>query len=183
VIEGAEIVQHFPTWSCRRCRRQLCQAAFSGRRRSRLAWPARTRDGGTDDDRAVAGHRDRGARRIRRADRTLRRRVESILTPLAKIAIFCHPPSKFCTPLIACYFRFFLSLFFSTRPNEFFQILAYLNTGFDYWLCYFCYFRRGGLRGRNPTPTTHSSAPVCNSRAHRRPTVVTPQRLSGSVNT
>ena len=29
------------------------------------------------------------------------RRVESILTPLAKIAIFCHPPSKFCTPLIA----------------------------------------------------------------------------------
>jgi hypothetical protein len=37
------------------------------------------------------------------------------------------------------YFRFFLSLFFSTRPNEFFQIQAYLITGFDCWLCYFCY--------------------------------------------
>jgi hypothetical protein len=36
-------------------------------------------------------------------------------------------------------FRFFLSLFFSTRPNEFFQIQAYLITGFDSWLCYFCY--------------------------------------------
>src|ERR1700730_7316013 len=57
------------------------------------------------------------------------------MTPLAKIAIFGHPP---CTPLIAFqqhpwagrksvrYFRFFLSLFFSTRPNEFFQIQAYL---------------------------------------------------------
>jgi len=38
------------------------------------------------------------------------------------------------------YFRFFLSLFFSTPPNEFFQIQAYLFTGFDCWLCYFHYF-------------------------------------------
>jgi hypothetical protein len=35
--------------------------------------------------------------------------------------------------------RFFISLFFSTRPNEFFQIQAYLITDFDCWLCYFHY--------------------------------------------
>src|ERR1700732_2011534 len=40
------------------------------------------------------------------------------------------------------YFRFFLSLFFSTRPNEFFQIQAYLITDFDCWLCYFHYSAR-----------------------------------------
>src|SRR4249919_2492915 len=37
------------------------------------------------------------------------------------------------------YFRFFLSLFFSTPLNEFFQIQAYLITDFDCWLCYFRY--------------------------------------------
>src|SRR4249919_1538646 len=35
------------------------------------------------------------------------------------------------------YFRFFLSLFFSTPLNEFFQIHAYLITDFDCWLFYF----------------------------------------------
>jgi hypothetical protein len=34
-------------------------------------------------------------------------------------------------------FRFFLSLFFSTPLNEFFQIQAYFITDFDCWLCYF----------------------------------------------
>src|ERR1700736_3646490 len=34
------------------------------------------------------------------------------------------------------YFRFFLSLFFSTPLNEFFQIQAYLITDFDCWLCF-----------------------------------------------
>ena len=38
------------------------------------------------------------------------------------------------------YFRFFLSLFFSTPLNEFFQIQAYLISDFDCWLCYFRYF-------------------------------------------
>src|ERR1700730_981957 len=37
------------------------------------------------------------------------------------------------------YFRFFLSLFFSTPLNEFFQIQPYLITDFDCWLCYFRY--------------------------------------------
>ena len=40
------------------------------------------------------------------------------------------------------YLRFFLSLFFSIRPNEFFQIQAYLITDFDCWLCYFHYSAR-----------------------------------------
>jgi hypothetical protein len=37
------------------------------------------------------------------------------------------------------YFRFFLSLFFSTPLNEFVQIHAYVITDFDCWLCYFRY--------------------------------------------
>jgi hypothetical protein len=39
------------------------------------------------------------------------------------------------------YLRFFLSLFFSIRPNEFFQIQAYLITDFDCWLCYLLHGR------------------------------------------
>jgi hypothetical protein len=36
----------------------------------------------------------------------------------------------------------FSSLFFSTRPNEFFQIYACAITDFDCWLCYFHYLGR-----------------------------------------
>jgi hypothetical protein len=69
------------------------------------------------------------------------------MTPLAKIPIFGHPPSEFCTPLITfqaslragrksvrdsiAIFAFLFRYFFSTRPNEFFQIQAYLITDFD----------------------------------------------------
>jgi len=38
------------------------------------------------------------------------------------------------------YLRPFISLFFSNRPNEFFQIQPYLVTDFDCWLCYFHYY-------------------------------------------
>jgi hypothetical protein len=37
------------------------------------------------------------------------------------------------------YFRFFLSLFFSTPQNAFFPDLGVPFTGFDRWLCYFRY--------------------------------------------
>src|SRR6202011_2053240 len=55
------------------------------------------------------------------------------------------------------YFRFFLSLFFSTRPNEFFQIQAYLITDFDCWLCYFHYSARcrGNCNERRPDNHIH----------------------------
>ena len=39
------------------------------------------------------------------------------------------------------YLRFFLSLFFSIRPNEFFQIQAYLITDFDCWFCHLLHGR------------------------------------------
>ena len=39
------------------------------------------------------------------------------------------------------YLHFFLSLFFSIRPNEFFQIQAYLITDFDCWLCHLLHGR------------------------------------------
>jgi hypothetical protein len=63
------------------------------------------------------------------------------MTPLAKIAIFGHPPPNFAPPsspfnsildershsiAIFAIFAFFFRYFSSTRPNEFFQIQAYL---------------------------------------------------------
>ena len=89
------------------------------------------------------------------------RRVESILTPLAKIAIFCHPPpSKFCTPphclstaslsvRIASLFSLFsFATFLRLDQTNFSRFRRTLSTGFDCWLCYFrCPFGR-----TNPIP-------------------------------
>jgi hypothetical protein len=60
-----------------------------------------------------------------------------------------HPPHHLSTASlragrksvrIASLSSLFISLFFSTRPNEFFQIQACLITDFDCWLCYFHYY-------------------------------------------
>src|SRR4249919_2049202 len=55
-------------------------------------------------------------------------------SPVTRNAEIDPPPRAFAYHR---YFRFFLSLFFSTPLNEFFQIQAYLITDFDCWLCYF----------------------------------------------
>ena len=81
-----------------------------------------------------------------------------VLSPLAKIAIFGHPPSKFCTPLIAfqqhpwagcksvriasLFFAFFFRYFSQLDQTNFSRFRRTLSTGFDCWLCYFRRSRR-----------------------------------------
>ena len=79
------------------------------------------------------------------------------MTPLAKIAIFGHPPSKFCTPLIAfqqhpwagrksvriasLFSLFSFAIFSQLDQTNFSRFRSTLSSGFDCWLCYFRYLR------------------------------------------
>src|ERR1700720_274259 len=70
--------------------------------------------------------------------------TQGVMTPLTPFITFQHLSTASLSGVVRAlayhrYFRFFLSLFFSTPLNEFFQIQAYLITDFDCWLCYFRY--------------------------------------------
>ncbi len=75
-----------------------------------------------------------------------------VMTPLAKIAIFGHPPLQILPPpqershsiaIFAFFFRYFSPL----DQTNFSRFRRTLSTGFDCWLCYFRYFAIGEVRG------------------------------------
>ena len=84
------------------------------------------------------------------------RRVESILTPPGENRHFLPPPLPNFAPPSSPFnsilershsiaiFAFFFRYFSSTRPNEFFQIQAYLIHWFRLLACYFRYLRGPG---------------------------------------
>ena len=70
------------------------------------------------------------------------------MTPLAKIAIFGHPPLQILQErshsiaIFAFFFRYFSPL----DQTNFSRFRRTLSTGFDCWLCYFRYFAIGEVR-------------------------------------